>query len=58
MGPPREKIGFEAAGGGQNNDQYTLNEAPTWLSSPSSSSMIKNRMAQSVGIGIMDTALG
>lgn len=30
----------------------------TWLSRPRSSSMIKKRMAQRVGIGIMDTALG
>lgn len=30
----------------------------TWLSRPRSSSMIKKRMAQRVGSGIMDTALG
>ena len=30
----------------------------TWLSRPSSSSMMKNRIAQKVGIGIMLTALG
>lgn len=30
----------------------------TWLSRPSSSSMMKNRMAHRVGSGIMDTALG
>lgn len=42
-----------------NHSVNSLNlKIPTWLSRPRSNSMIKKRMAQRIGSGIIDTALG